>query len=98
MNRQALFCDGSQWYISPQEPDCNQIVTLRFRTAKEDAVRVCLFTGKDRYNVDKQSTEGEFDYYSIDWKLGDKPFSYCFEISDKESVCYYNKYGVCDNY
>ena len=98
MNRQALFCDGSQWYISPQEPDCNQIVTLRFRTAKEDAVRVCLFTGKDRYNVEKQSTEGEFDYYSIDWKLGDKPFSYCFEISDKESVCYYNKYGVCDNY
>ena len=96
MNKQALFCDGSRWYVSPQEPDCNQIVTLRFRTAKEDAVRVCLVVGEDRYNVSEESVEGEFDYYSIDWKLGDEPFCYCFEISDKDQVCYYNRCGVSD--
>ena len=96
MNKQALFCDGSRWYVSPQEPDCDQIVTLRFRTAKEDVVRVCLVVGEDRYNVSKESVEGEFDYYSIDWKLGSEPFSYCFEISDKEQVCFFSRCGVSD--
>lgn len=94
MNKQALFCDGSKWYVSPQEPDCNQIVTLRFRTAKEDAVRVRLVIGDEQYDMSKESSEGEFDYYFIDWKLEDKPFQYCFEIRDKEEVCYYNRCGI----
>ena len=98
MRREALFCDGSRWYVSPQEPGCNQIVTLRFRTAKEDAVRVRLVVGEDGYNMHKESAEGEFDYYVIDWKLGCEPFVYYFEISDREQTCYYSRCGISDTH
>lgn len=96
MNKQALFCDGAGWYVSPQEPDCNQIVTLRFRTAKEDAVRVCLLIGEEKYEMKKETSEGVFDYYMMKWKLGEEPISYCFEISDKEEVCYFNRGGISE--
>ncbi len=94
MNEQALFCDGSGWYVSPQEPDFNQEVILRFRTAKEDTVRIRLLTDSGSYELKKESTEGEFDYYFIEWRVGKKPFRYCFEIMDKERVCYYDRRGV----
>ena len=33
MNRDALFCDGTWDYVFPAEPDINEKVVLRFRTA-----------------------------------------------------------------
>ena len=39
-------------------------------------------------------TKGELDYYTIDWKLNEEAFSYCFEIWDGETVCYYNQCGT----
>lgn len=96
MNKEALFCDGSRWFVSPQEPGCNQMVTLRFRTAKEDAVRVRLVVGEDKYDMNKEFAEGEFDYYVKDWRLGSEPFVYCFEIADREQTCYYNRCGISE--
>lgn len=36
MNEQALFCDGTGAYVIPPQPDANEAITLRFRTAKDD--------------------------------------------------------------
>lgn len=94
MNQEALFCDGTAGYVTPSEPKKNAMVSLRFRTAKDDAVRVCLVTDGGRYEMQKEDTIGGFDFYSIDWRLGEKPFRYCFEIQDREQVCYYNRCGV----
>ena len=44
--------------------------------------------------MEKAETKGEFDYYTIDWKLNEEAFSYCFEIWDGETVCYYNQCGT----
>ena len=94
MKEQALFCDGTGGYVIPPEPKCNQTVTLRFRTAKDDVQRVRLITGVGGYDMEKAETKGEFDYYTIDWKLNEEAFSYCFEIWDGERVCYYNQCGT----
>lgn len=94
MKEQALFCDGTGGYVIPLEPKCNQTVTLRFRTAKDDVQRVRLITGVGGYEMEKAETKGEFDYYTIDWKLNEEAFSYCFEIWDGETVCYYNQCGT----
>lgn len=94
MKEQALFCDGTGGYVIPPEPKCNQTVTLRFRTAKDDVQRVRLITGVGGYEMEKAETKGEFDYYTIDWKLNEEAFSYCFEIWDGERVCYYNQCGT----
>ena len=36
MNREALFCDGTGDYVCPAEPEINEKVVLRFRTAHND--------------------------------------------------------------
>ena len=94
MKEQAWFCDGTASYVNPPQPAENETITLRFRTAKDDVDRVRLMTGVGGYDMKKESTRGEFDYYTINWRLNEEPFRYCFEIQDGDELCYYNKCGT----
>ena len=97
MNEKALFCDGTANYVIPQEPQENEIVRLRFRTAKDDVQRVRLMTAVGGYDLRKEKDcreEREFDYYTISWRLSETPFHYCFEIRDGEEIRYYSRCGV----
>ena len=89
-----MFCDGTASYVNPPQPAENETITLRFRTAKDDVDRVRLMTGVGGYDMKKESTRGEFDYYTINWRLNEEPFRYCFEIQDGDELCYYNKCGT----
>lgn len=40
MEKAALFCDETAEYRCPEEPDPGDLVTLRFRTAKNNADHV----------------------------------------------------------
>ena len=80
MNRDALFCDGTQDYVIPAEPAENEKILLRFRTAHNDVEEVNLLAGEHSYAMWKAGTCGEFDYYEIEWQLGCEPFRYSFEI------------------
>ena len=59
MNKDALFSDGTSDYVSPAQPDWNEKITLRFRTAQNDVdeVRILLETGK--YAVSGTGSDGE---------------------------------------
>ncbi|HIT90306.1 MAG TPA: hypothetical protein IAC41_07790, partial [Candidatus Merdenecus merdavium] len=35
-NKAALFSDETKAYRVPEEPQCNETVTIRFRTAKDN--------------------------------------------------------------
>lgn len=94
MNEQALFCDGTGGYVIPPEPLAGETITLRFRTAKEDATRVRLMTQTGAYDMEKEEPRGEFDYYTLRWRLGETPFRYYFEIESGEEKRRYNRYGV----
>ncbi len=94
MREQALFSDGTADYVIPQEPNQNETVTLRFRTARGDVSRVRLFAAGYGYDMEKDYTEGEFDYYKIRWRLGENPLRYYFEIQSDGEVCYYNRCGT----
>ena len=56
MNKKALFCDGTSQYVNPSEPERNEEVVFRFRTAKDDAEHVCLVQEKIRYEMEKAQT------------------------------------------
>ena len=45
MNREALFSDGTGQYLVPSEPKKNEVVTIRFRTAKNDVDFVRVISG-----------------------------------------------------
>ena len=96
MNKKALFCDGTSQYVNPSEPERNEEVTFRFRTAKDDAEHVCLVHGQIRYEMEKAQTGEVFDYYEIKRQLGEEPFRYYFEIRSDSEVCYYNRCGVSE--
>ena len=94
MNKAALFCDGTEGYVYPPEPKENELVTFRFRTAKDDADRVGLVTSADTYVMEKECTQGEFDYYTFEVRLGAEPFRYCFEVQSGTEKYYYEVYRL----
>ena len=96
MNKEALFCDGFGGYVIPPEPQANQEILLRFRTQKNDVEKVYLKTNDERYEMAKESTQGEFDYYAVTWQLSEQPFVYFFEIHAGE-IYYYNQFGVMED-
>ncbi len=101
MNREALFSDGTKQYLVPSEPKKNEVVTIRFRTAKNDVDFVRVISGSRAFVMRKSVSVGKFDYYEVKWKLGEEPLSYCFEVNGREEhgrgvVCYYDRLGVSD--
>lgn len=94
MNKAALFCDGTEGYVYPPEPKENELVTFRFRTAKDGADRVGLVTSADTYVMEKECTQGEFDYYTFEVRLGAEPFRYCFEVQSGTEKYYYGRCGI----
>ena len=94
MNKAALFCDGTEGYVYPPEPKENELVTFRFRTAKDDVDRVGLVTSADTYVMEKECTQGEFDYYTFETCLGEEPFRYCFEVQSGTEKYYYGRCGI----
>ena len=93
MNK-ALFCDGTEGYVYPPEPKESELVTFRFRTAKDDVDRVGLVTSADTYVMEKECTQGEFDYYTFETRLGEEPFRYCFEVQSGTEKYYYGRCGI----
>ena len=101
MNREALFSDGTKQYLVPSEPKKNEVVTIRFRTAKNDVDFVRVISGSRAFVMRKSVSVGKFDYYEVKWKLGEEPLRYCFEVNGREEhgrgvVCYYDRLGVSD--
>lgn len=94
MNREALFCDGTGDYVCPAEPEINEKVVLRFRTAHNDVDEVKLHIGEQEYPMWKTRTDGEFDFYEIEYQLGEDILRYCFEIKQGAEICFYSRYGI----
>ncbi len=95
MKTEALFCDGTGAYVQPPQPERGEKITLRFRTAKDDADIVYLLAGGEERPLTKADSRGLFDYYEIEVQTGDEPFSYCFRIQAGDESCFFNRCGVC---
>lgn len=96
MNKEALYSDGTAGYVNPAEPEADGMVSIRFRTAKDDVERVWLVTETGSYPMHKEESRGLFDYYIVSYQLGQKHLRYCFEIKKAGARVYYNRCGVSD--
>lgn len=97
MNKNALFCDGTSYYVIPAEPGIHEKVRLRFRTARDDAQEVCLISGGETLQMQKMSSGEVFDYYETEVQLTDTMFVYYFRIkSESEELCYH-RCGVSEH-
>lgn len=94
LQKRALFSDGTKDYRQPAEPNPGDMVTIRFRTAKDNVDTVWLCTGERKLEMDKVETEGVFDYYAVKVRVDDKPLAYYFEIAVGMLQCYYDRCGA----
>lgn len=90
----ALFSDETEDYVSPMEPSAGDLVTIRFRTARDNVDRVYFISGATKQEMEREETEGRFDYYRIQIRAGEEPIYYYFEIQAGQTRCFYNKLGV----
>lgn len=96
INRAALFADETSDYRIPEEPDSGEWVTLRFRTAKDDAEQV-LYIEEDR-NIKAEmirvSSDSLFDYYEYCLVVEQEPQQYYFQIVKGQDICCFNRLGA----
>ena len=97
IDRLAIFSSGTEMYVSPLEPDVNERVTIRCRTRKDDADGVYLITNQTKIQMQKEYSEGWFDYYNTVVQLGTGPFAYYFMITKGDQKVYFNKQGDVDD-
>lgn len=96
MKREALFSDETEGYRVPAEPDINEEVLIRFRTAKANVNSVYFCIDEEEYEMRLAGTDRIFDYYEYVYKLSDKQIHYYFKINSGIETCYYDKSGSCD--
>ncbi len=94
LNMKALFSDETENYVSPMESDPGDQVTIRFRTAADNADFVWLVTDSGKKRMEFECRRGRFDYYRTTVEMTEERFYYYFAVQDGASVCYYTKIGA----
>lgn len=93
-NKRALHSDETRQYRTPFEPEPGDLVTIRFRTMKNNVDAVYFISGSARTPMRVGMSKHGFDFYEIQIQLEDKPFHYYFEVCCGKIHCFYNKLGV----
>lgn len=94
LNTKALYSDTTADYVSPLEPTAYGIVTIRFRTARNNADNVIIVERKKNHNMTKESSDELFDYYSHEIQLENEKLSYYFEVYSGKMVTYFDVRGA----
>ena len=78
LNKQALFSDTTQDYVTPCEPRLKEKVTIKFRTAKNNVDAVYVISGDKSFEMVKTEMDAMFDYYSCVISMDEKIFGFSF--------------------
>lgn len=97
MNREALFCDGTVEYLIPPEPLKHETIEFMFRTETGDVDCVALCIDGTIHKMNKAESVGRFDYYRVNWQIGEKPVKYYFRIQKGDETVFYNQYGAVES-
>lgn len=94
LNKGGLFADGSKYYVSPQEPDVDQDVKVRFRTTADNVDEVFLIYNEEKVQMTKESSNRIFDFYTATIPGGLPFIRYHFEIHSGRVTCFYDKLEI----
>jgi len=93
-NRRALFSDTTKEYVTPAEPSRYDLVTIRFRTAKNNVDRVFLVCQGEKHLMSKVESREKFDFYACKLQLNNEKISYYFEIQSGHLTGYFDVRGL----
>ena len=93
INRDALFSSETEDYRMPMEPDADDDVLLRMRTAKGNVDHVYYVEDKAEVEMTKAMSDELFDYYEYEITVGTDQVLYHFKVVSEQDVCLYNRLG-----
>lgn len=94
LNIRAIFSDAGPEYRIPSEPNPEDTVRIRIRTARYNIDFVYMYVNNERYLMRRADTDELFDFYEASVKVGTEKLYYYFELHVGKTVCYYNQIGV----
>lgn len=94
LNKGGLFADGSKYYVSPQEPDVDQDVNVRFRTTADNVDEVFLIYNEEKIQMTKESSNRIFDFYTATIPGGLPFIRYHFEIHSEGSHAFMTSWDL----
>ncbi len=94
--KEAVFSDGTEDYRIPSEPNMNETVRIRIRTAKQNVDGVTIIIDDNKVKLSLVNRDSLFDYYEGEILLSDQQIRYYFLIQTKEQDYYYTTLGVTD--
>ena len=93
-NRKGLFSDTTENYITPSQPDPYDVVTIRFRTAKNNVDRVLFVYKNYPYLMKKAESDEDFDYYEYKLQLTEEKVTYRFMVETGKISAIYDTRGT----
>jgi len=93
LDLKALFHDMTAQFLNPAECEPGDIVTVRFRTGRDQAEGVELIMDTKTVAMKKVWSEQDFDYYEASMQMQDSMVSYCFRIRAAERSVVYDRRG-----
>lgn len=97
INREALFSSETEDYRFPAEPDADDDVLLRIRTAKDNVEYVYYVEDNAEVEMAKVLSDELFDYYEYEITVGTDQVLYHFKVVSGQDVCLYNRLGATDD-
>lgn len=94
LNTRALFTDITKDYISPLEPQPYCLLTIKFRTARDNVDHVFCVMHGEMLLMEKAETRGRFDYYAVQVAVDDTPVKYHFRIESGNLHVFFDRRGV----
>ena len=99
MDIRALFSDETGGFRIPLEPEINDHICVKFRTAINDADSVVLVLYRkdsvENIEMHKVLSDARFDFYEAGFEICDTKVHYHFIVTSGENKIVYNKLGVC---
>lgn len=93
-NRRALFSDTTGEYVIPAEPKLYEKITIRFRAGRDNLDKVYVIINGQRLKMSKESHDEQFDYFAVQYQLGEEVISYYFEMHVGLLFGYYDARGL----
>ena len=80
LNKKALYTDTSENYCRPQNISPGELLTIRFRTLRDNVDGVCIVMKNGKIPMQLVFTHDWFDYYEVKVVMPNRPLTYYFEI------------------
>ncbi len=94
LNRRALFSDTTGEYVIPAEPKAHEKITIKFRAGRNNLDNVYVVINNQRFHMQLDSRDEQFDYFAIEYQLQEEMISYYFEVRIGMVYGYYDVRGL----